>query len=66
MTRNNPNYDRNKRVGKMGDNVLRETAGGTLLVCGHTARSQPVAIYPSRRKLYACPEGCGLQKDKSR
>ena len=66
MTRNNPNYDRSRRVSKMADNVLRETADATELVCGHFARSQPIAIYPSQRKLYDCPEGCGLQKDKAR
>ena len=27
MTRNNPNYDRQKRTKKLSDNVLRETMG---------------------------------------
>lgn len=60
-------YDvRERQARGKQDNVLRETAGTTALVCGHSTRSQPVAIYPSRRKLYDCPEGCGLQKDKRR
>lgn len=61
------NLDRGKqehRQSALADNVLRETADDTLLVCGHYAHGQPVAIYPNRRKLYACPKGCGLQKAK--
>lgn len=57
-------WDTLKRMDRLSDNVLRETAGGTELKCGHVAYSQPVAIYPNKRKLYACPKGCGLQKSK--
>jgi hypothetical protein len=31
------------------------------LKCGHTTQAQPVVIHPSKRKLYRCPDGCGLQ-----
>jgi hypothetical protein len=57
-------WDTLKRMDRKSDNVLRETAGSTELVCGHFAQGQPVAIYPSKRKLYLCPKGCGLQKSK--
>ena len=58
------NWANLNRMSRKADNVLRETANGTSLVCGHTAQGQPVAIYPDRRKLYNCPKGCGLQKAK--
>lgn len=58
------NWDNLNRVDRKPDNVLRETANGTPLMCGHVALGQPVAIYPSKRKLYQCPKGCGLQKSK--
>lgn len=61
------NFDRQKhehRQAARADNVLRETADATPLMCGHEAHGQPVAIYPNRRKLYVCPQGCGLQKGK--
>lgn len=63
MPRGN-NWDKLNRVDRKSDNVLRETASGTPLVCGHVAQGQPVAIYPSKRKLFQCPKGCGLQKSK--
>lgn len=35
---------------------------GRELACGHTIPQQtgPVVIFPTRRRLYECPEGCGL------
>lgn len=48
-------------------NVAHEQAKLVNLVCGHQTGAHPVAIFPDRRKMYACPEGCkGLQKAKSR
>lgn len=57
-------FDRAKRPERMKDNVLRETAEGTKLECGHYTQGQPVVIYPGHWKRYDCPEGCGLQKGK--
>ena len=37
---------------------------GKALVCGHYATTQPIAVFPNKRKLYRCPKGCGLQKSK--
>lgn len=34
--------------------------GSTKLACGHETHLEPVAIFPNRRKLWSCPEGCGL------
>lgn len=62
--RHGRNWANLNRMDRKTDNVLRETANGTPLVCGHVAQGQPVAIYPNRRKLYNCPQGCGLQKAK--
>ena len=61
MTRNNPNYDRQKRTKKLSDNVLRETMGKTELSCGHLASGQPIATTFAHR-IYVCPQGCGLRK----
>ena len=57
-------WDTLRRMDRKGDNVLRETAGGTVLTCGHVAKGQPVARYANGRKLFACPKGCGLMKSK--
>lgn len=39
--------------------------GPILLKCGHETHAlEPVAIFPDRRKLYSCPNGCGLQEPK--
>lgn len=63
MTRNNPNYDRIRAMDKHRDNVVRETAGKTKLSCGHFVTGQPIAT-TFGRKLYVCPEGCGLKVKK--
>lgn len=47
-------------------NVARDPSTLTQLACGHTTGLAPVAIYPDRRKLYDCPQGCGLQKGRGR
>lgn len=46
-----PHYSERRR-----NNVVRIEAGKTKLLCGHYASSHPIAIYPSGRKLYNCPE----------
>jgi hypothetical protein len=62
----NADYRRNKLVGKLKDNVHRQPSEGHKLACGHYAVTNPVVIYPSGRKMYQCPEGCGLQKGRAR
>jgi hypothetical protein len=50
-------------MSKLSDNVVRETSGKTLLTCGHYASGQPIAT-TFGRKLFVCPEGCGLKVKK--
>lgn len=50
-------------MSKSSDNVLRETSDKTKLSCGHYATGQPLAT-TFGRKLYICPEGCGLMQRK--
>lgn len=38
--------------------------GGRELKCGHRTEEEPVTVFPGGRKLYRCPEGCGLVKPK--
>jgi hypothetical protein len=38
--------------------------GGRELTCGHSTEDEPIVVYPGGRKLYRCPEGCGLVKGK--
>lgn len=58
------NYDHEHR--RRGGKTLVESAHKVKLLCGHETTGFPVAIYPSRRELYVCPEGCGLQKSKAK
>ena len=37
---------------------------GLELKCGHRTDDEPVVVYPGGRKLWRCPEGCGLVKKK--
>jgi len=37
---------------------------GKPLKCGHFTDDEPVVFYPGGRKLFRCPEGCGLVKGK--
>lgn len=32
------------------------------LECGHGTDSPPVTIFPGGKKMYRCPDGCGLMK----
>jgi hypothetical protein len=31
------------------------------LECGHATRSSAIVVFSNGRRLYDCPEGCGLQ-----
>ena len=48
------------------NNVAVIPPDAVTLCCGHTVVAQPVAIYPSRKKLYACPTCGTLQKAKAK
>lgn len=50
--------DRGAGTGRIGPLTLR---------CGHhTHDDEPVVVYPSGRRLYRCPNGCGLQTARTR
>lgn len=39
--------------------------GGTPLKCGHESHGYALVVHPDTRKnLYGCPKGCGLQRRK--
>lgn len=38
--------------------------GAAKLKCGHETHGLPIAVYPGGRKLYRCPDGCGLQRSR--
>ena len=67
-TRNSvPSADaRRRKDSKLKKNTLVEGPPSVKLKCGHETTAHPVAIYPDRRKLFTCPEGCGLQKSVAR
>jgi hypothetical protein len=46
----NADYRRNKVVGKLKDNVHRESPRGVKLMCGHSTQSAAVVIWPGGRK----------------
>lgn len=49
-------YGLSTRFGRMrSNNVGVSQPKRKKLVCGHYVVGHPVAIYPSRRELYACP-----------
>lgn len=50
-------FHSSKRVNYPNDRYSAVT-----LECGHGTDAQPVSIFPGGRKLYRCPEGCGLGK----
>lgn len=35
--------------------------GAVELDCGHVSRKAAIVVFSSGRRLYECPEGCGLQ-----
>ena len=49
---------------KRSNNVATESAKTVKLLCGHTTDEFPIVTYASGRKMYRCPEGCGLIKSK--
>jgi hypothetical protein len=59
-----PSFSRSYHSSKRKTYNTTDTFLATMLVCGHGTDDQPVAIYPGGRKMFRCPDGCGLQKAK--
>lgn len=54
---------RSQRWGSRWRSIAHWEPESVRLRCGHTTPAvHAVAIYPNGRKLYNCPEGCGLQQ----
>jgi len=65
-TASNIRYERNRRRRRFSNNAAREEAATVRLLCGHEVTGFPLAVYPNGRRLFACPEGCGLRKERAR
>jgi len=57
-------FDRYGKGKKAADNRFTGEGRAVQLACDHLAFDSPVVIFSDGRKMYDCPEGCGLQKTK--